>query len=148
MDRTTWLVTGGAGFIGNTVVRQLLEVPGHEVVNLDLLTYAGHPGSVRELAGETRHRFVQGDIGDRALVRGLLREFRPHAVLNLAAESHVDRSIDGPRAFAMTNVIGVVDLLDEVRDYWEELTGEERERFRFLQVSTCLLYTSPSPRDS
>ncbi len=116
-----------------------------EVLNLDLLTYAGNPESLADLTGQGRYRFVQGDIGDRRLVERLLREFRPDAVVNFAAESHVDRSIDGPAAFIQTNVVGTFNLLDCVRAYWAGLEGPAREGLRFLHVSTDEVYGSLGP---
>ena len=137
------LVTGGAGFIGGNFVRLALQSPDWKVgklVNLDLLTYAGYRGSLADLDGDARHVFVEGDIGDAALVAKLLREHEIDAVLNFAAESHVDRSIDSPEPFITTNVLGAQRLLDAVRGYWKELSGERKERFRFLHVSTDEVY--------
>jgi len=139
------LVTGGAGFIGGNFVHQVLADPDVAVLDLDLLTYAGHPATLRDLEGDARHRFVRGDIGDRDLVARLLAEFRPDAIVNFAAESHVDRSIDGPAAFIQTNVTGTFNLLDCARGYWRELPDEERRRFRFLHVSTDEVYGSLGP---
>ncbi|HET6396433.1 MAG TPA: GDP-mannose 4,6-dehydratase, partial [Pseudoxanthomonas sp.] len=110
----TWLVTGGAGFIGGNFVLQAVAL-GHRVVNLDALTYAGNLNTLASLEGNPDHVFVRGDIGDRALVTRLLTEHRPDAVLNFAAESHVDRSVDGPAAFVQTNVVGTLGLLESVR---------------------------------
>jgi len=135
----TWLVTGGAGFIGGNFVREAVA-RGVRVVNLDALTYAGNLESLRDLDGNPDHVFIHGDIGDRALVSRLLAEHRPDAVLNFAAESHVDRSIDGPAAFIQTNVVGTLALLESVRDYWKSLQGAAREGFRFLHVSTDEVY--------
>ena len=138
---TTWLVTGGAGFIGgNFVLRAVGD--GIKVVNLDALTYAGNRDTLVSLDGDPNHVFVHGDIGDRALVARLLDEHRPDAVLNFAAESHVDRSIDGPAAFIRTNVVGTLALLEAVRDHWKTLEGEAKDRFRFLHVSTDEVYGS------
>jgi len=139
------LVTGGAGFIGGNFVRQALPDPLVEVRNRDLLTYAGHLATLRDLPGEIRHRFAHGDIGDRDLVMRLLAEFRPDAIVNFAAESHVDRSIDGPAAFIQTNVTGTFNLLDCARGYWRELPEGQREHFRFLHVSTDEVYGSLGP---
>ena len=137
----TWLVTGGAGFIGgNFVLRAVAS--GVKVVNLDALTYAGNLDTLASVQDNPLHVFVEGDIGDRALVARLLAEHRPDAVVNFAAESHVDRSIDGPAAFVQTNVVGTLGLLESVRDHWKELEGEARERFRFLHVSTDEVYGS------
>src|SRR5690606_12624280 len=136
---TTWLVTGGAGFIGgNFVLRAVAD--GIRVVNLDALTYAGNRDTLASLEGDANHVFVHGDIGDRELVARLLAEHRPDAVLNFAAESHVDRSIDGPAAFIQTNVVGTLTLLEAVRDHWKSLDGEAGQAFRFLHVSTDEVY--------
>ncbi len=137
----TWLVTGGAGFIGGNFVLEAVRA-GVRVVNLDALTYAGNLDTLSALAGDPGHVFVQGDIGDRALVASLLAEHRPDAVVNFAAESHVDRSIDGPAAFVETNVVGTLALLECARDYWASLQGDAREAFRFLHVSTDEVYGS------
>jgi len=138
---TTWLVTGGAGFIGGNFVLDAVG-RGIKVVNLDALTYAGNRDTLASLDGDANHVFVHGDIGDRALVAGLLAEHRPDAVVNFAAESHVDRSIDGPAAFIQTNVVGTLALLEAVRDHWKSLEGETRQAFRFLHVSTDEVYGS------
>ncbi|HUB92264.1 MAG TPA: dTDP-glucose 4,6-dehydratase [Dyella sp.] len=135
----TMLVTGGAGFIGANFVLQAVA-DGVRVVNLDLLTYAGNLDTLESLNGNDKHIFVQGDIGDRALVAGLLREHRPDAIVNFAAESHVDRSIDGPAAFVHTNVVGTLGLLETARDYWRGLDGADKDAFRFLHVSTDEVY--------
>ncbi len=135
----TWLVTGGAGFIGGNFVLDAVA-RGVRVVNLDVLTYAGNLDTLASLDGHPGHVFVQGDIGDRALVSRLLAEHQPDAVVNFAAESHVDRSIDGPAAFIQTNVVGTLGLLEAVRDHWKSLEGEARDRFRFLHVSTDEVY--------
>jgi len=137
----TWLVTGGAGFIGGNFVLEAVAA-GQRVVNLDALTYAGNLDTLSSLKGNDNHVFVHGDIGDRALVDALLREHRPDAILNFAAESHVDRSIDGPGAFVQTNVVGTLALLEAARDYWRSLEGTAREAFRFLHVSTDEVYGS------
>ncbi len=135
----TWLVTGGAGFIGGNFVLDAVS-RGIRVVNLDALTYAGNLDTLSSLEGNPDHVFVHGDIGDRALVTRLLAEHRPDAVVNFAAESHVDRSIDGPSAFIQTNVVGTLALLEAARDYWKGLRHEVREAFRFLHVSTDEVY--------
>ena len=135
----TWLVTGGAGFIGGNFVLEAVAA-GVRVVNLDALTYAGNLDTLKSLDGNPNHVFVHGDIGDRALVERLLAEHRPDAVVNFAAESHVDRSIDGPAAFVQTNVVGTLALLEAVRDYWKALDGEAKDAFRFLHVSTDEVY--------
>ncbi len=136
---TTWLVTGGAGFIGGNFVLGAVG-DGIRVVNLDALTYAGNRDTLSSLDGDANHLFVHGDIGDRALVAQLLAEHRPDAVVNFAAESHVDRSIDGPAAFIQTNVVGTLALLEAVRDHWKSLEGEAKQAFRFLHVSTDEVY--------
>ncbi len=137
----TWLVTGGAGFIGGNFVLGAVG-DGIRVVNLDALTYAGNRDTLASLDGNPDHVFVHGDIGDRELVARLLAEHRPDAVVNFAAESHVDRSIDGPAAFIQTNVVGTLALLEAVRDHWKSLEGEAKRDFRFLHVSTDEVYGS------
>ena len=138
---STWLVTGGAGFIGGNFVLEAVA-RGVKVVNLDALTYAGNRDTLASIEGDPNHVFVHGDIGDRALVAKLLAEHRPDAVVNFAAESHVDRSIDGPAAFIQTNVVGTLALLEAVRDYWKELEGVAKAAFRLLHVSTDEVYGS------
>lgn len=137
----TWLVTGGAGFIGGNFVLDAVA-RGVRVVNLDALTYAGNLDTLGAVDGDPAHEFVHGDIGDRALVARLLAEHRPQAIVNFAAESHVDRSIDGPAAFVQTNVVGTLALLEAARDYWKALDGAAKEAFRFLHVSTDEVYGS------
>ncbi len=138
----TILVTGGAGFIGANFVLDWVSQSGETLVNLDKLTYAGNLQSLASLQGNPQHVFVQGDIADGALVQKLLAEHRPRAVLNFAAESHVDRSIHGPQAFVETNVVGTFQLLEAVRGYWQALDTQERAAFRFLHVSTDEVYGS------
>jgi dTDP-glucose 4,6-dehydratase len=137
----TWLVTGGAGFIGGNFVLDAVS-RGIRVVNLDALTYAGNRDTLRSLEGHPQHVFAHGDIGDRELVASLLATHKPDAVINFAAESHVDRSIDGPAAFVQTNVVGTLALLEAARDYWRGLSGAMKETFRFLHVSTDEVYGS------
>ncbi|RMD71120.1 MAG: dTDP-glucose 4,6-dehydratase, partial [Gammaproteobacteria bacterium] len=137
-----FLVTGGAGFIGSCLVRQLLQETEHTVVNVDKLTYAGHLASLRAVEGHPRHRFERVDIADAGEIRRLFHRYRPHAVIHLAAESHVDRSIEGPADFIHTNILGTYTLLEEARAYWQNLPAGERERFRFLHVSTDEVYGS------
>ena len=137
----TWLVTGGAGFIGGNFVLDAVA-SGVRVVNLDALTYAGNRDTLAALDGNADHIFVHGDIGDGALVAKLLAEHRPQAIVNFAAESHVDRSIDGPAAFVQTNVVGTLALLEAARDYWRALDGDAKDAFRFLHVSTDEVYGS------
>jgi len=136
------LLTGGAGFIGSNLVRHLVREKGVTVVNLDKLTYAGNLESLRDLEGDPRHIFVQGDIRDREIINTLLSKYRPSAVMHLAAESHVDRSIDGPGEFISTNVNGTFSLLEAVRVYWSELENDDAANFRFLHVSTDEVYGS------
>jgi len=136
------LVTGGAGFIGSNLVRLLVESGDYHVINLDKLTYAGHLASLDHLSQDQRHHFVQGDIADRALLQQLLAEHCPTAVLHLAAESHVDRSVDDPEPFVKTNVVGTQSLLEVCRRYWMGLDAEAKPRFRLLSVSTDEVYGS------
>ncbi|HVJ80156.1 MAG TPA: dTDP-glucose 4,6-dehydratase [Planctomycetia bacterium] len=138
----TLLVTGGAGFIGGCFVRLVVATGGVRVVNLDKLTYAGNLDSLSGLLDHPDHHFVQGDILDGALVARLLAEHRPQAVINFAAESHVDRSIDGPREFVETNVLGTFELLNASRAYWDGLPADQKSAFRFLHVSTDEVYGS------
>ncbi len=130
------LVTGGAGFIGSAVCRHLIDATEHEVANFDKLTYAANLASLREIEDDARYRFIQGDILDRGLVLETLRTEKPDAIMHLAAESHVDRSIDGPGDFIETNIVGTFQLLEAARAYWTGLTGSQRENFRFHHVST------------
>jgi dTDP-glucose 4,6-dehydratase len=141
------LVTGGAGFIGSSFVLSTVAETNEALVNLDKLTYAGRLDNLAGLRGDERHVFVKGDIGDRALVRSLFERHRPRAVVHLAAESHVDRSIEGPAEFVTTNVLGTFSLLEESRAYWESLPGPEKAAFRFLHVSTDEVYGSLGPDD-
>ena len=141
------LITGGAGFIGANFVLDWLAQSDEPVVNLDKLTYAGNRANLAPLDGDARHVFVHGDMGDRALVARLLAEHRPRAVLNFAAESHVDRSIHGPADFIQTNIVGTFNLLECVREYWGALPEAERAAFRFLHVSTDEVYGSLGPGD-
>ena len=138
----TILVTGGAGFIGTNFVLDWVREAGSPVVNLDKLSYAGNMESLAPLAADPRHIFVQGDIGDGSLVAGLLETHRPRAVVNFAAESHVDRSIHGPRDFIQTNIVGTFEMLESVRGYWNALDENARNAFRFLHVSTDEVYGS------
>ncbi|WP_085811363.1 dTDP-glucose 4,6-dehydratase [Sphingomonas sp. TZW2008] len=135
-------VTGGAGFIGSALVRHLIENTDYEVLNFDKLTYAGTLSTVERVANSNRYRFVQGDICDAEAVRAAIAEFRPDIVTHLAAESHVDRSIDGPGAFIQTNVVGTYTMLAEARSYWQGLEGEAKARFRFHHISTDEVYGS------
>ncbi|MEW5892054.1 MAG: dTDP-glucose 4,6-dehydratase [Pseudomonadota bacterium] len=141
------LVTGGAGFIGSNFVLDWLRQTDEPVLNLDKLTYAGNLENLAALKGDARHVFVQGDIGDRALVERLLQAHRPRAIVNFAAESHVDRSIHGPEDFIQTNVVGTFHLLEETRGYWGRLSEAEQAAFRFLHISTDEVYGSLGPND-
>jgi dTDP-glucose 4,6-dehydratase len=141
------LVTGGAGFIGANFVLDWIAGGGEAVVNLDKLTYAGNLANLDALKDDNRHVFVHGDIADRPLVERLLGEHRPRAVVNFAAESHVDRSIHGPAPFIQTNVVGTFTLLDVTRTFYAELASAERSSFRFLHVSTDEVYGSLGPID-
>ncbi|WP_312307106.1 dTDP-glucose 4,6-dehydratase [Pulveribacter sp.] len=139
------LVTGGAGFIGANFVLDWLAACDEPVVNLDKLTYAGNVHNLDSLQGDARHVFVQGDIGDSALAARLLAEHRPRAIVNFAAESHVDRSIHGPAEFIQTNVVGTFRLLEAARQYWSALPADEKAAFRFLHVSTDEVYGTLAP---
>src|SRR3984885_13550313 len=139
------LVTGGAGFIGSNLVLDWLEAGGGPVVNLDKLTYAGNPANLAAVQHSPSYTFVHGDICDAELVAGLLRKYKPAAVVHFAAESHVDRSIVGPEAFLRTNIDGTFTLLQAARRYYDGLQGDERERFRFLHVSTDEVYGTLTP---
>ena len=141
------LVTGGAGFIGSNFVLSAIAGTGEPIVNLDKLTYAGNLANLTALRGDARHVFVQGDIGDRDLVRKLLAVHRPRAILHFAAESHVDRSIHGPGDFVQTNVVGTFSLLEEARAYWSAQSLADKDAFRFLHVSTDEVYGSLGPLD-
>jgi dTDP-glucose 4,6-dehydratase len=141
-------VTGGAGFIGANFVLDWLRETGESVVNVDKLTYAGNLENLAALEGDARHVFVRGDIGDRALMDQLLAEHRPRAIVNFAAESHVDRSIHGPGDFIRTNIDGTFTLLEAVRGYWGALDKAAQERFRFLHISTDEVYGTLGPADA
>jgi dTDP-glucose 4,6-dehydratase len=142
------LVTGGAGFIGANFVLDWLAQSDEAVLTLDKLTYAGNLENLASLRADPRHVFVQGDIGDSALLSQLLAQHQPRAVLNFAAESHVDRSIHGPEDFIQTNVVGTMRLLQSVRSYWQTLEPSGQTLFRFLHVSTDEVYGSLSPTDA
>jgi dTDP-glucose 4,6-dehydratase len=143
----TILVTGGAGFIGANFVLDWLAASDEAVINLDKLTYAGNPETLASLQGDDRHQLVQGDIGDTALVSRLLADHKPRAVVNFAAESHVDRSIHGPGEFIETNIVGTFRLLESVRGYWSGLQEADKTAFRFLHVSTDEVYGSLAKTD-
>ena len=136
------IVTGGAGFIGSALIRYLIRETDAEVMNLDKLTYAGNLASLREVETSPRYHFTRADICDGAAVRRIFREFRPDAIMHLAAESHVDRSIDGPLEFVRTNVLGTATLLDAALGYWRELPEERKQAFRFQHISTDEVYGS------
>ncbi|MBA63566.1 MAG: dTDP-glucose 4,6-dehydratase [Planctomycetaceae bacterium] len=139
---TSVLVTGGAGFIGSSLVRELIKTTKSPIVVLDKLTYAGNLDSLSDCLGDSRVSFIEGDIADKPLVANLLREHRIGRIFNLAAESHVDRSIDGPADFIETNVLGVFQLLEATLKYWRELDNKEQQTFRFLHISTDEVYGS------
>jgi len=143
----TILVTGGAGFIGSNFVLDWLAQSDETVVNLDKLTYAGNLQNLASLTGDDRHQFVHGDISDTALVSALLTQHQPRAILNFAAESHVDRSIHGPGEFVHNNIVGTFNLLESVRAWWSALPTERRNAFRFLHVSTDEVYGSLTKDD-
>jgi dTDP-glucose 4,6-dehydratase len=134
------LITGGAGFIGSALIRHLLQHTDHQVLNLDKLTYAGNLESLAPVAANPRYRFAQLDIADQPQVRALLDEFQPDAIMHLAAESHVDRSIDGPSAFIQTNIVGTYALLEATRGYWQGLPDGAKQAFRFHHISTDEVY--------
>ena len=136
------LVTGGAGFIGANFVLEWRARSDEPVVNVDMLTYAGNLGSLAALKDDPGHVFARADIGDRAAIDSLLAAHRPRAIVNFAAESHVDRSIRGPAAFISTNIVGTFALLEAARAYWSSLSEPERSRFRFLHISTDEVYGS------
>lgn len=141
------LVTGGAGFIGSNFVLDWLAQSDEPIINLDELTYAGNLQNLSSLTDDSRHIFVQGDIGDAELVAKILKQHQPRAIINLAAESHVDRSIHGPGDFIQTNIVGTFRLLESARAYWNELDAEQQRSFRFLHVSTDEVYGSLKPSD-
>ena len=138
----SWIVTGGAGFIGSNLVRLILGETDAHVIVVDKLTYAGNLQSLADCAQNERFHFVKADITDRAAIEKIFRDHRPSAVLNLAAESHVDRSIESPEAFIQTNVLGTFQMLDTARAYWSDLSDEQAAAFRFLHVSTDEVYGS------
>ena len=142
------LVTGGAGFIGGNFVLDWLSNPSAEgIVNLDKLTYAGNLATLDSLKSDSRHKFIQGDIGDKELLAKLFKEYQPRAIVNFAAESHVDRSIHGPAEFVQTNIVGTFNLLECAREYWSRLEGDTKQAFRFHHVSTDEVYGSLSITD-
>ncbi|MCP4091220.1 MAG: dTDP-glucose 4,6-dehydratase [Gammaproteobacteria bacterium] len=136
------LITGGAGFIGSAVIRYLISETDHKILNLDKLTYAGNLESLESISSDASYRFVLGDITDQELVSHLFGEFKPDVVMHLAAESHVDRSIDGPADFIQTNIVGTLVLLEVVRAYWNDLSTDMKVNFRFHHISTDEVYGS------
>ncbi|MDO5685937.1 MAG: GDP-mannose 4,6-dehydratase [Neisseria sp.] len=148
LNPNTLFVTGGAGFIGSALIRLLLQERDVAVINIDKLTYAGSLTSLQTVAAHPRHIFVRQDIGNCAAIDALLRQYRPRAIVHLAAESHVDRSIDRPAAFIDTNIIGTYTLLEAARDYWSRLPESEQNRFRFHHVSTDEVFGSLHDADS
>ena len=138
----TWLVTGGAGFIGSNFIRYMLEQGDVQLINLDKLTYAGNPESLADVSNHPQYTFIQGDIADQVLVKGLLDKYQPQAVVHFAAESHVDRSIEGPMDFIQTNIVGTFNLLEAVHSYWKDKTRNKERQFRFLHISTDEVYGS------
>lgn len=134
------LITGGAGFIGSAAIRHFIQESDYQVLNLDKLTYAGNLESLAEISENPRYRFINGDIANQALVTRIFNDFRPDALMHLAAESHVDRSIEGPADFIQTNIIGTFQLLEAAKAYWQKLGSEAKKRFRFHHVSTDEVY--------
>jgi dTDP-glucose 4,6-dehydratase len=145
MSKNYILVTGGAGFIGSNFVSLMANANDLTIVNLDKLTYAGNLATIEQFAGNDRHIFVQGDIGDRQLIDSLLAKYQPQAIVNFAAETHVDRSIDGPASFIETNINGTFNLLECARQYWRQLGDDARAGFRFLHISTDEVFGSLTP---
>jgi dTDP-glucose 4,6-dehydratase len=142
------LITGGAGFIGSALIRYVLGNTEHSVVNLDKLTYAGNLESLKSVENHPRYRFVQADICDAANVNAILQQHEPDAIMHLAAESHVDRSIDGPAAFIETNIVGTYILVEAARSYWQNLGGDKKNQFRFHHISTDEVYGDLRDDDS
>ena len=135
-----FLVTGGAGFIGSAVIRHIIQHTDNNVLNLDKLTYAGNLESLNEISQNSRYQFQQVDICDSAKLAQIFEQFQPDAIMHLAAESHVDRSIDGPSDFIQTNIVGTYTLLEIARKYWMELDGNKKTQFRFHHISTDEVY--------
>jgi dTDP-glucose 4,6-dehydratase len=145
--KKTILVTGGAGFIGSNFIQNWVKTHDDVVINLDLLTYSGNPNNLASLIDDPRYFFVKGNIGDTSLVKNLLAKYLPYAVINFAAESHVDRSILNPEIFVETNVVGTYRLLEETLQFWMRLDDKEKDAFRFLHVSTDEVYGSLNADD-
>ncbi|MDF5717924.1 MAG: dTDP-glucose 4,6-dehydratase [Rhizonema sp. NSF051] len=143
----TFLVTGGVGFIGSNFILKVRKEQWANIINLDKLTYASNPQNLAQLEDDTGYHFVRGDIGDIELLRKILEQYQPDAIINFAAESHVDRSILSPQDFIQTNVVGTFQLLEASRAYWEKLSSQKRSQFRFLHVSTDEVYGSLGPTD-
>jgi dTDP-glucose 4,6-dehydratase len=141
----TYVVTGGAGFIGSAMIRMLIEHTEHRVVNVDKLTYAGNLETLRSVEGDPRYVFIKCDICDGSAIRDILHDHRPDRIMHLAAESHVDRSIDGPSEFINTNIVGTYSLLENAREHWKTLDEAAREAFRFHHISTDEVYGSLGP---
>lgn len=141
------LITGGAGFIGGNFVLMQRSTTDNTLINLDKLTYAGNLETLETLANDPKHILIRGDIGDRPLVQQLLETHQPDAIINFAAESHVDRSIDSPEAFITTNIVGTFHLLEAARKYWSNLASDQQEKFRFLHISTDEVFGSLGPED-
>ena len=137
-----FLITGGAGFIGSAVIRHLIKDRGHKVINIDKLTYSGNLDSLREVERNELYSFREIDICDSDQVRRVIDDCRPDVVINLAAESSVDRSIVNPSKFIQTNIVGTFSLLEEVRNYWDKLEGGKKDKFRFLHISTDEVFGS------
>ena len=142
LERASILVTGGAGFIGSALIRFLIQNTRATIINVDKLNYAGNLESLSAISESSRYHFERADICDASAIAGVLRKYRPHAVTHLAAESHVDRSIDGPAEFIKTNIVGTYILLDNVLEYWSHLRGEAKDNFIFHHVSTDEVYGS------
>ncbi|HIE77456.1 MAG TPA: NAD-dependent epimerase/dehydratase family protein, partial [Candidatus Thioglobus sp.] len=137
---TTMLVTGGAGFIGSAVIRHLIQDTSFDVINVDKLTYAGNLESLKQIDSDARYHFEQVDICDSVEVKRVLEQYQPDIIMHLAAESHVDRSIDGPGEFMQTNIIGTYNMLEQARAYWSQLDEDKKGSFRFHHISTDEVY--------
>lgn len=148
MKQKTILVTGGAGFIGSAVIREIIKNTPHRVVNVDKLTYAGNLNSLAEVSEDSHYNFEQVDICDAKELERVFSQYKPDAVMHLAAESHVDRSIDGPSAFINTNIIGTYTLLEATRQYWQNLSEEDKSNFRFHHISTDEVYGDLDGKDA